>query len=150
MTSDPHPYEGKVRLRVCGVLIKEGKMLLVKLRSPVTGKEVWTLPGGGLKFGERISQAIRREVREETGLIVTVGELIHINEFIKNNFHAVELYHMVMLTSGKLKTGSDPEWSKDDQIILDTGFFGPDEMKELEVSPDFFRKKFWEQPENFM
>ena len=50
------------------------EILLSRLSELVTSDEVWTLPGGGLDHGEDPRAAVVREVQEETGLDVTVGE----------------------------------------------------------------------------
>jgi len=53
-----------------GVIVKDGKILA--LRRPKL--DVYTLPGGGLEAGETLRQCVEREVREETGVVVTAGE----------------------------------------------------------------------------
>jgi ADP-ribose pyrophosphatase YjhB (NUDIX family) len=50
------------------VLDPEGRVLLVRFVNPETGEEFWTTPGGGIAPGESLEDAIRRELREETGL----------------------------------------------------------------------------------
>lgn len=60
--------EKYTHLGVYGVLIKQGRMLLIrKARGPYIGK--WDLPGGSIEFGEEPEQTLRREFLEETGLI---------------------------------------------------------------------------------
>ncbi|MDN4159858.1 NUDIX domain-containing protein [Nocardioides abyssi] len=62
------------RLAAYAVVLRDGAVLLTRLSSRVTRSEVWTLPGGGVEHGEEPRDAVVREVREETGLDVTVGE----------------------------------------------------------------------------
>lgn len=64
------------RRRVGAVIIRDGSVLMVRERPSTSsgrhdGPEVWTLPGGGVEDGEDLETAVRREVREETGLVVT-------------------------------------------------------------------------------
>ena len=66
---------------VGGVLIDQGRALLVRrAREPALGE--WTIPGGLLEVGETLAAAVERELREETGLIVRVVELIEALERI--------------------------------------------------------------------
>ncbi|PYU22276.1 MAG: NUDIX hydrolase [Acidobacteria bacterium] len=66
---------------VGGVVIDHDRALLVRrAREPALGE--WTIPGGLLEVGETLSAAVERELREETGLIVRVVELIEALERI--------------------------------------------------------------------
>ena len=62
----PHTHT----IRVTGVLLHEGKLLLVRQR--VHEARAWSLPGGKLEPGETLGDAVVRELREETGLEVRV------------------------------------------------------------------------------
>jgi nucleoside triphosphatase len=69
----PEPTVGAV------VFNDDGKLLLVKSKR---SKGLYVIPGGHVELGEKIEDALRREVREETGLEVTDVELASIQEYI--------------------------------------------------------------------
>jgi 8-oxo-dGTP diphosphatase len=59
------------RKRAAAVIVRDGRVLMVHERSRrAAGGEWWTLPGGAIGPDESPEQAVRREVLEDTGLIV--------------------------------------------------------------------------------
>lgn len=68
------------------VINRSGKVLLLKrAEDEITNKNLWDLPGGGIEAGETIEEALVREVREETGFEVALGNLIKVSEFDKSH-----------------------------------------------------------------
>lgn len=69
---------GSVRVIPCvGAVIKDdqGRLLLIK-RGHAPGAGLWSLPGGRIEPGETDAEALVREMREETGLVIDPGQLI--------------------------------------------------------------------------
>jgi 8-oxo-dGTP diphosphatase len=64
------------RVAAYAVIARSGQVLLSRIAPSVTPLETWTLPGGGLEFGEPPADAVVREVREETGLDCVVGDVL--------------------------------------------------------------------------
>lgn len=81
-------------LGVAAVILREGKVLLVK-RGRQPRKGAWSLPGGRVEVGETLHHALQREVREETGLEVTVGPLLELVELVERDADLV-LHHFVV------------------------------------------------------
>ena len=87
-----------------GVLVKEERVLLI--RSLHQG--LLDLPGGGIEPGEALTEAVAREFREETGLEVCVGEVVHASEAIFTYppyippSHCVRVYYRVEAVGGEL------------------------------------------------
>jgi mutator protein MutT len=115
---------------VGAVIVENGRVLLVRRGSePMKGH--WTLPGGLLELGESLTEGVMREVREETGLIVEVLELIELLDRIHREaervrYHYVIADYLCRVTGGQLQAASDAdavrwvertEWNKPDTIL---------------------------------
>lgn len=78
------------QIAVGAIVIHDGALLMVQ-RAQDPGKGLWSLPGGRVERGEYLADALRREVEEETGLTVEMGELAGILEVPGDEFHYVIL-----------------------------------------------------------
>jgi len=136
-------HKNKVRVRACGLLIEEDSLLLVELYSPVSNELIWTAPGGGVEFGESLEETVTREFKEETGIKVKTLKLIHINELINGDFHAIEFYYLVEKISGTLKLGVDPEYKSGEQILKNIAYLKKEEIQKLNVSPKYLKDDLW-------
>jgi ADP-ribose pyrophosphatase YjhB (NUDIX family) len=95
-----------------GVVIAGERVLLVRRGgAPLAGE--WSLPGGRLELGERVEQAIAREVREETGLEVVPLRLLGTYDLIDRDEAGKIRYHYVLVNwicragGGELRAGDD-------------------------------------------
>ena len=121
-------YSGKVRVRVGGMLLRNGAFLLAAHRGLLAnGAPFWSPPGGGWQFGESIQAALVREFKEETGLEVRVGRFLHIYEFNTGALQALELFFEVLAIdeSTQPRLGHDPEHAPDQQLLTKLEWLTP-------------------------
>ena len=97
-----------------GVIIIDDEVLIIKRKTePDAGK--WTIPGGAINVGEKIKDGLKREIFEETGLEVEVGNLLDIAEKIFKDSKGKIIYHYVILDylckyiSGSMRASSNAE-----------------------------------------
>lgn len=136
------PFSQKVRVRACGVLIDNNAILLVKHEGIGPDGFLWNPPGGGVIFGETITQTIEREFLEETGLNVITREFLGFHEHIGDGLHALELFFGVQNKDGILALGKDPELEGQKQIMTDLRFWTKQEI--LSFAPSNFHQKVFE------
>ncbi len=96
-----------IRIRTSGILSEKGKVLLVQHEK--NGKQYWLLPGGGVDFGETLTEALEREFLEETSLKVKAGKPILVSEVAApdGSRHGLHFVFLVKRISGKLKVIPD-------------------------------------------
>lgn len=81
-------------IRATGVLVEDGALLLEHM--VLHEHSHWTLPGGKLEYGETLQQCLAREMREETGLAVEVGDLLYVcDRFHGLGSHVVDMSFLV-------------------------------------------------------
>ena len=78
------------RPSVYGVVINDGKILMMRNKS--NGKLFF--PGGGVNIGEILADALQREMREEAGIEIEIGEFLHFKELFFYWDPGDEAYHM--------------------------------------------------------
>ncbi len=129
-------YGNKIRIRVCGILEKDEKYLLVNHSKLNDDNIFWNFPGGGVDKNESAENTLLREFKEETNLDITIGKFLFINQVIASSLHAIELYFRVFAENFDNKTGYDPEID----IITETKWMTNEEILNLPAKhkPTFF------------
>jgi len=85
----------------------EGVVLIKRRNEPYKGR--WALPGGFVRYGERVEVAAAREAREETGLRVKLGKLVGVYSDPKRDprGHVVSVCFSAERAGGRLRAASD-------------------------------------------
>lgn len=123
-------YPAFPQVAVGAIVIKDGKVLLVKRGNP-PGKGLWAIPGGRVRVGETLKEATEREIKEETGIIIRARKPIYPFDVILKDsdgrvqFHYVILDFMGDYISGNVTPGDD---------VNDARWFSAYEIKEIPVT----------------
>ena len=93
---DRRKYPDRPYVGVGAVIVQDGRVLLVRRKhEPLAGQ--WSLPGGAVEVGETLEACLVREMREETGLDVSVGPVIEVLDRITHDETGRVLYHFVLV-----------------------------------------------------
>lgn len=86
---------------------KPGEFLMLKRSIPYHGEKIcrWDIPGGRIKPGEKVEKALKREVREETGLVLEkIEKILAVQDILRiKGKHIVRITYLVKCKPGKIK-----------------------------------------------
>jgi ADP-ribose pyrophosphatase len=108
-----------------GVIVFKSDEVLLVMRGQEPSKGKWSIPGGVVELGEPIREAARREVLEECGVEVKVGDVVDVLDSILRDEEGRVQYHYVLVdlvasyVKGELGVGSDIEdarWVREEQV----------------------------------
>ena len=128
--SDERTYPQRPYLAVSAAIIRDGKVLVVRrARKPALG--IYTLPGGGVETGETLEQAVIREVREETSLIVEPVALAGHREAIARDAQGRVERHFVILCFAARWLSGEPVLNEE---LDDARWLDPAELSGLHTT----------------
>ena len=128
--ADSREFPERPIVGVGGVVIANGRALLIRRGGPPLEGQ-WSIPGGMLEVGEPLIEGVRRELLEETGIDVRVGELIEVFERINLDASGKARYHFVVLDyvcealKGEARAGSD---------VIDVAWATPEELEKYSLT----------------
>lgn len=133
------PDRHVTRVAAYALCVEGGRLLLCRIApGPWSAVGSWTLPGGGVEFGEAPSLAAVRELEEESGLIGELDGLAtvlswsdswrHPEDGAIEAFHAIQVVYRARVVGGELR--DEPDGSTDR-----AAWFSPAELAELPLVP---------------
>ena len=104
------------------IALKKGKVLLAHRNSTGQMGNRWEFPGGKVEEGETFKQSVVREMKEEFGIKVRVGQLICETKFIHNentvllHCFAIKVPHMGRFFKYRLTEHTEYKWAEIDEV----------------------------------
>lgn len=130
-----------VRLAVRAVILHDNRLLLVNAW-PEGQSDLWCAPGGGVERGCSLPENLAREVHEETGLRIAVGEPCLVNEFHDpaGSFHQCDIYFRATIIGG---TALQADWRDPAGVVTARRLVSRDEIAALRFKPDSLPQVAW-------
>ena len=123
-------YPDAPRVAVGAIVVKEGRVLLVRRGQPPS-EGLWAIPGGRVELGETMQEAAEREILEETGLTIRARKPVYTFDAIVRDdsgrvrFHYVIADLLAEYVSGELQPGDD---------ACEARWVGPGELDGLPIN----------------
>lgn len=129
-----------LRVAVRGLILLEGRLLMVNAW-PGGKSDLLCAPGGGVEMHASLEDNLIREMHEETGLTVAVGDVALVNEFHDPDrpFHQVDVYFRCTIVDG------DPfgDWTDPEGVVTERHWLTRAELAAHRFKPDSLPDVAW-------
>lgn len=129
----------KPAITVDGIILNENDEILLIKRKNEPFKDLWALPGGFVEYGEKVEDAVLREIKEETGLNVEIVKLFGVYSDPKRDprGHTISVVFHCKIKGGILKGSDDAKEAKWIKFKDDLKLA----FDHLKILKDFFKEK---------
>ena len=127
-----------------GALVFRGDQILMVNHVKAGAYDFWVAPGGGVEGAESIADSAVREVKEESGLDISVGQLAYIEELIHPSQRECKFWFVGELIGGNLDV-SAIEATR--EFIVNARFFNRSELAGIVVFPPIVTDRIWRDRE---
>ncbi|TQR19397.1 NUDIX domain-containing protein [Psychrobacillus vulpis] len=142
--------KGRFNYRVAGLLIYEGKILIMKDEN----QPYYYLPGGRVLLNERSEDSMRREIKEELSIEVDIKRMLWVNEnffteeSLNERFHEICFFYLLELKDKEILKRGDEFIVNENGKIHNYYWKLFEELKDINVYPLFLKEKINELPLN--
>ena len=129
------------RISAAAIIIKDNKILLVRYHDQLGagGETILVGPGGRVNEDEGLSNAVIREVKEETDLDIVPVKILCVEDFYTRRHRTVKVWFLCDVTGGRLVR--TPEAVK--ETIIETGWFSPEQLERETVYHEIIKGNDW-------
>ncbi|ACB39722.1 NUDIX hydrolase [Pyrobaculum neutrophilum] len=115
---------------VAAAAVRGGEILLIKRKYPPSAGK-WSLPGGHVELGEKLEEAVLRELKEETGLEGVVKRFLKPVEYIEREGGRVKYHFVILVYLVEVADGAQPKASDDAE---DAAFVPVEKALEMDLT----------------
>ena len=131
--------EREHRISAGAIIIHNNKILLVRYNNS-SGKTNLVAPGGGVNNEEGLSQAVVREVKEETGVEIVANKILCVEDLYSRKYRMVKVWFLCQMVGGQLEKTPGAI----DEAIIEAKWYTNQELKNETVYPSIIMEYDWE------
>ena len=130
MSTDPRAYPDRPFLAVSAAIIRDGRVLVAR-RARAPALDIWTMPGGVVEQGETLTEALVREIREETALTIEPVALAGHREVLVRDEAKRVSRHFVILCFASRWISGEPQLNEE---LAEARWLRPTELAGLNTT----------------
>lgn len=127
--------------RVRAIIMQGGN--LITLKRVKENETYWVFPGGGVEEGESLDEALKREIMEELGVEIEIGDLVFEYHFKTDHQDDDEYFYICRITGGELGSGQGPEYQPDSHYhgTHEIALLSLNQVKNMDLRPKEMKER---------